>query len=62
MQPPTYREIVARLRREGFRKVSQNGSHAKYVKGDRVVMVAGHHDGGHPKEGTWKRIKQDAGW
>ena len=61
VQPPTYREIVARLRREGFTKVAQVGSHAKYAKGDRTVAVGGTGDGRPPK-GTWSNIQRQAGW
>lgn len=39
MQPPTFREIIALLKHDGFVKVAQVGSHAKYVSGDRVVTV-----------------------
>lgn len=31
MQPPTFREIIALLKHDGFVKVAQVGSHAKYV-------------------------------
>ena len=41
MQPPTFREIIALLKHDGFVKVAQVGSHAKYVSGDRVVTVNG---------------------
>lgn len=61
MQPPTYREIIARLRKEGFARVAQSGSHAKYVCGNRVVCVNGA-GGGRPKKGTWANIKRQAGW
>ncbi|MDO5043085.1 MAG: type II toxin-antitoxin system HicA family toxin [Slackia sp.] len=61
MQPPTYREIVARLRREGFVKVAQVGSHVKYVKGGLVVIVSGT-GGDRPPKGTWSNIQRQAGW
>lgn len=31
MQPPTFREIIALLKHDGFVKVAQVGSHAKSV-------------------------------
>ncbi|MFR2031304.1 MAG: type II toxin-antitoxin system HicA family toxin, partial [Collinsella sp.] len=52
MQPPTFREIIALLKHDGFVKVAQVGSHAKYVSGDRVVTVNGS-GGDRPKKGTW---------
>ena len=51
MQPPTFREIIALLKRDGFVRVSQVGSHAKYVCGDRAVTVNGS-GGDRPKKGT----------
>lgn len=61
MQPPTYREIVARLKREGFSKASQKGSHAKYVKDGLTVIINGS-SGDRPTKGTWGNIKRQAKW
>lgn len=64
MQPPTFREIIALLKHDGFVKVAQVGSHAnhaKYVSGDRVVTVNGS-GGDRPKKGTWASIRRQAGW
>lgn len=61
MQPPTYREIVARLRSEGYARVAQKGSHAKYVGNGRTVTVNGE-GGDRPRKGTWGNIKRQAGW
>lgn len=68
MQPPTFREIIALLKHDGFvkvaqvgRKVAQVGSHAKYVSGDRAVTVNGS-GGDRPKKGTWASIRRQAGW
>lgn len=61
MQPPTFREIVALLKRDGFVRVAQVGSHAKYVRGDRAVTVNGS-GGDRPKKGTWASIRRQAGW
>ena len=57
MQPPTFREIIALLKRDGFVRVSQVGSHAKYVCGDRAVTVNGS-GGDRPKKGTWASIRR----
>ena len=61
MQPPTVREVIRRLEREGFVKVNQVGSHRKYVKGNRVVIVAGK-GGEHLRWKTWESIERQAGW
>jgi len=54
------REIVKRLKSEGFEEVSVRGSHHKFRKGDKVVIVP------HPKKdlpiGTVKSIAKQAGW
>ena len=41
MQPPTYREIIARLLEEGYVKTRQVGSHARFRKVGRLVTVPG---------------------
>lgn len=61
MQPPTYREIIARLKSEGFTLARQRGSHATYAKDEMKVTVPGH-GGKTPKKGTWDNIKRQAGW
>lgn len=61
MEPPTFREIIALLHRDGFKKVSQTESHAKYVSGDRTVIINGR-GGDRPKKGTWANIWRQAGW
>jgi predicted RNA binding protein YcfA (HicA-like mRNA interferase family) len=54
------RRIVRRLEKEGFELISIRGSHHKYRKGDRVVIVP------HPKKdlalGTARNIARTAGW
>lgn len=54
------RRIVKRLVAEGFELVSVRGSHYKYAKADRVVIVP------HPKKdlplGTARAIARQAGW
>ena len=54
------RKIIERLRKDGFELVSVRGSHHKYVKDGRVVMVP------HPKNdlplGTARNIARQAGW
>jgi predicted RNA binding protein YcfA (HicA-like mRNA interferase family) len=54
------KQIVKRLKAEGFVEVSQKGSHMKLRKGDRIVIVP------HPKKdlplGTARNIAKMAGW
>jgi len=54
------KDIVKRLLKEGFEQVSQNGSHVKFRKDDRTVIVP------HPKKdlpmGTARNIAKQAGW
>jgi predicted RNA binding protein YcfA (HicA-like mRNA interferase family) len=54
------RKIIQRLKAEGFVEVSVRGSHHKFVKNGRAVIVP------HPKKdlprGTAKAIAQQAGW
>jgi predicted RNA binding protein YcfA (HicA-like mRNA interferase family) len=54
------RKIIERLRRDGYQLVSVRGSHHKYVKDGKVVMVP------HPKKdlplGTARNIARQAGW
>jgi predicted RNA binding protein YcfA (HicA-like mRNA interferase family) len=54
------KKIIARLKREGFSKVSQNGSHVKLRKGNRTVIIP------HPKKdlplGTARNIAKQVGW
>lgn len=54
------RKIVKRLKDEGFELVSVRGSHHKFRKGDKTIIVP------HPKkdlpEGTARAIAKQAGW
>ncbi len=54
------RKIVQRLKQEGFVEVSVVGSHHKFAKNGRTVIVP------HPKkdlpEGTARAIAKQAGW
>ena len=54
------RKIVKRLLADGFELVSSKGSHHKYRRGDRTVIVP------HPKKdlplGTARSIARMAGW
>ncbi|MDR3307746.1 MAG: type II toxin-antitoxin system HicA family toxin [Coriobacteriales bacterium] len=61
MQPPTVREVIGRLEKEGYRKVNQVGSHRKFSNGARNVTIAGD-KGENLKWETWKRIQEQAGW
>ena len=61
MQPPTFREIAARLTKEGWEPAHQRGSHVKYRKGSQMVTINGT-GGDRPKAGTWANIRRQAGW
>ena len=54
------RDIVRRLKAEGFELVSVKGSHHKFRKGEIVVVVP------HPKKdlpiGTARSIARQVGW
>jgi len=54
------KQIVKRLKAEGFELVKVTGSHHKYRKGELVVVVP------HPKKdlplGTTRSIAKQAGW
>ena len=54
------RKIIAALRRDGFELVAVRGSHHKFRKGGRTVVVP------HPKKdlppGTVRSIARQAGW
>jgi predicted RNA binding protein YcfA (HicA-like mRNA interferase family) len=56
----TSRDIIRRLEAEGWVLVSTKGSHHKFRKGDRTVIVP------HPKKdlplGTARNIARFAGW
>jgi len=53
-------KIIARLKREGFELISVKGSHHKFRKGSRTIIVP------HPKKdlpmGTASAIAKQAGW
>ena len=54
------RKIIERLKRDGYELVNVRGSHHKYRRGDRIVIVP------HPKKdlplGTARNIARQAGW
>jgi predicted RNA binding protein YcfA (HicA-like mRNA interferase family) len=54
------KKIIQRLQADGFGLVLVKGSHHKYRKGDRTIIVP------HPKKdlplGTARSIAQSAGW
>jgi predicted RNA binding protein YcfA (HicA-like mRNA interferase family) len=53
-------KIIERLRKDGYELVTVRGSHHKYRRGERVVIVP------HPKKdlplGTARNIARQAGW
>lgn len=61
MEPPTAREVIARLERDGFKRVGCTGDHRKYRKGSRTVTVSAQL-GDHLPWETWTSVKKQAGW
>ena len=56
----TAREVMTRLRREGWAGRPGKGSHMKFRKDDRTVIVPNHP--GVLSTGTLQAIYRDAGW
>ena len=56
------RDVHKRLKKEGFQKVTQSGSHEKWVKGDKVVTVPNHGESYEIPTGTLRNIWRQAGW
>ncbi len=56
----TSREVINRLRREGWTERSGKGAHVVFTKAGQVVVVANHP--GDIKRGTLRSICRQAGW
>lgn len=61
MQPPTVREVIERLRGDGWELVRMKGDHRQFRKDGNLVTVSGKL-GDHLKPGTWSSIRRSAGW
>lgn len=61
MEPPTAREVIARLLREGYVLVGCADDHRKLTDGTHVVIVPGKL-GAHLRPGTWASVRRQAGW
>lgn len=61
MGPPTVREVISRLEREGFERVHGKGGRAVFRNGDKIVTIHGK-PGKQLANGTWQAIKKQAGW
>jgi len=61
MQPPTVREVISRLRGEGWKLARTKGDHRQFQKDGKVVTVAGGLSE-HLKRGTYSAISKTAGW
>ena len=59
---PTFREIVADLGRRGYELRSVKGSHAKYGRGGRTVIVCIKRMGGHPRKDVYKLMCRRLGF
>ena len=56
----TAREVIQRLRQEGWAEHAGKGSHVKFTKEGRMVIVPNHP--GDLKTGTLRAIYRNAGW
>lgn len=52
-----FRETSHVLRRNGWDHESTNGSHAKFKKGERTIVVCANSNGTHPL--VWRRIVKE---
>jgi predicted RNA binding protein YcfA (HicA-like mRNA interferase family) len=56
----TAREVINRLRQDGWAEQPGRGSHVKFQKNGRTVIVSNHR--GDIPAGTLRAIFRDAGW
>lgn len=56
------KDVLNRLRKEGFKKVGQSGSHEKWKKGSKTVIVPNHGSNYEIPIGTLRNIWRQAGW
>lgn len=56
------KDVHKRLKKEGFKKTGQSGSHEKWKKGDRTVTVPNHGLNTEIPIGTLRSIWRQAGW
>lgn len=61
MEPPTVREVIRRLEKEGWSLQHVHGDHRRFVRDGSHVIVAGK-DGEHLKRGTYSSICRIVGW
>jgi predicted RNA binding protein YcfA (HicA-like mRNA interferase family) len=60
---PKVRDVIRRLKREGWYQVRQSGSHRQFKHSTIPgrVTIAGH-PGDEIPPGTWNSIQKQAGW
>ncbi len=58
--PMTAKEVIQRLKREGWQEVRQTGSHKQFIREGKRITVPFHK--GDLKPGTEKSIRKAAGW
>jgi predicted RNA binding protein YcfA (HicA-like mRNA interferase family) len=56
------KDVKKRLKKEGFKKTGQTGSHEKWKKDDKTVTVPNHGDNYEIPIGTLRNIWKQAGW
>jgi predicted RNA binding protein YcfA (HicA-like mRNA interferase family) len=60
--PCSSREVIARLKKEGWVKVNQRGSHTQWKHPDRPGRVTVPHPKRELAAGTLRSIGRQAGW
>jgi predicted RNA binding protein YcfA (HicA-like mRNA interferase family) len=60
----TYRELEAKLSKDGWTLDRQSGSHRIYVHEThkQVIVVSGHHGSEQVQKGMLSKISKQAGW
>lgn len=60
----TYRELEAKLKKDGWVMDRQTGSHKVFVHESRkeVIVLSGHHPGDQIRVGMLHKIMKQAGW
>ena len=61
MQPPTVREVIRRLKSEGWVLDHTTGDHRIFRRDGKVIPVAGK-ESDHLDRGTYGSIRRRAGW
>jgi len=59
----TYRDVMERLKKDGWAMIRQEGSHQVWSKeGKGRIVIAPHSMSAHVPKGTLSTIRKQAGW